>query len=31
MRAKYYMRQPKGLYMALNTLVQQFVENEVVE
>jgi hypothetical protein len=23
---KYYMRQPRGLYMSLNTSVQQFVE-----
>jgi hypothetical protein len=23
---KYYMRQPRGLYMGLNTSVQQFVE-----
>jgi hypothetical protein len=23
---KYYMRQPRGLYMVLNTSVQQFVE-----
>jgi hypothetical protein len=31
MRAKYYMRQPRGLYMGLNTSEQQFVEKEVVE
>jgi hypothetical protein len=24
---KYYMRQPRGLYMGLNTSIQQFVES----
>jgi hypothetical protein len=25
---KYYMRQPRGLYMCLNTYLKQFVENQ---
>jgi hypothetical protein len=25
---KYYMRQPRGLYMGLNTSVQQFLESK---